>query len=393
MVKEVFVENGSITVNGDGEPGMVLLEVMTDEYKIAGLTLEQAKELSAALTEVVSSLEQSNALKALDMLSASINGDRSNLIGEIPVSEVKERRINHPSHHATGIPADAYLQQVKEKLNSVTLDVSKIVADTKESKLISMTGIPCIDAICGGVRSGELMVFTGTPGCGKTSIILSIAHHCAVENGKGVYIHVSELTKAEVEEKLLAMHMQWLVSLGASWETINAQKGRLKEILFPSGKHGRIIIDTDPINPMRFFDMMRTLKETYSDIECVIVDDVNLVGEYVKSERGAVGGWMDIAGKRVATELGVGVIFTQGLTVSGLAAVENNETLKLEHLAGLSEGRRYINQCISIIPHESEKGFIKMSTLKSRCTEGFNNVLMAVDFRRGTIEPITTVDE
>lgn len=66
------------------------------------------------------------------------------------------------------------------------------------------TGMGDLDAILRGSRAGELLVFGGRPGMGKTTAALQIARHAAVELGVGTAFYSIEMGRHELGLKHIA---------------------------------------------------------------------------------------------------------------------------------------------------------------------------------------------
>lgn len=65
-----------------------------------------------------------------------------------------------------------------------------------------MFGVQAIDAISGGMCSGELVVIAARPGCGKTSLATQIARHVAEKRGQVLFVSI-EMTKTELASREL----------------------------------------------------------------------------------------------------------------------------------------------------------------------------------------------
>jgi len=70
---------------------------------------------------------------------------------------------------------------------------------------IISTGFKDLDGLTGGMRPGELITVAGRPSLGKTSFLLNLAYHAAVDQLMPTAIFCLELESTEVAERLLTL--------------------------------------------------------------------------------------------------------------------------------------------------------------------------------------------
>lgn len=68
------------------------------------------------------------------------------------------------------------------------------------------TGLPSIDRITGGLRTGELFVLAGRPGVGKSAIAMNIAAHASIEEGVPAAVFSPKMPCHRVLRRLQLAH-------------------------------------------------------------------------------------------------------------------------------------------------------------------------------------------
>lgn len=66
------------------------------------------------------------------------------------------------------------------------------------------SGIPILDAFCGGLKTRNLTILAGRPGLGKTTLALQIADHVVCEQQRPVLFLSLDMTRGEITERLLS---------------------------------------------------------------------------------------------------------------------------------------------------------------------------------------------
>ena len=86
--------------------------------------------------------------------------------------------------------------------------VEEALADLEERPGSGLTGLPTgfvdFDAMTRGFHGGNLIVLAGRPGMGKTSLVLNIAQHLAIREGKGVGIFSLEMSHHELGLRIIS---------------------------------------------------------------------------------------------------------------------------------------------------------------------------------------------
>ena len=67
-------------------------------------------------------------------------------------------------------------------------------------------GIAALDEKLNGLQNGELALLVAYTSEGKTSLVVQLAHHAAVEQGRNVVILTTETLRPQVRRRLIARH-------------------------------------------------------------------------------------------------------------------------------------------------------------------------------------------
>ena len=76
----------------------------------------------------------------------------------------------------------------------------------------AVTGVPSgfvdFDRLTAGLQPSDLIIVAGRPSMGKTSFVMNIAEHCAIENKTGVAIFSLEMSKEQLVTRMLCSQAQ-----------------------------------------------------------------------------------------------------------------------------------------------------------------------------------------
>jgi replicative DNA helicase len=128
-------------------------------------------------------------------------------------------------------PAEALQNKIEVLVNEIpgvtngVIDLADVSLEFLKERMANVkeipgytTGFPVFDEYTSGLRPGDLCVFAGAPGCGKSTILLNVAKHLAFDNGLQVGWVATEHSAREevsrylsivsgVEEKLIGNGM------------------------------------------------------------------------------------------------------------------------------------------------------------------------------------------
>lgn len=201
-----------------------------------------------------------------------------------------------------------------------------------------ITGLPTgfreLDKLTMGLHPADLIVVAGRPSMGKSSFVLSIARHVAIQEGKSVGIFSLEMTKEQLLERLLCAEAQinlmrlrggYLGTESDTWRRILLAANRLQ-------KASILIDDTPAISVMELKAKARRMKAEQG-LDLLIVDYLQLVEGGAKVEvREQEISYIARSLKSLARELNIPVIACSQLS----RAVERRDS-KRPRLSDLRE--------------------------------------------------------
>ena len=128
------------------------------------------------------------------------------------------------------------------------------------------TGFADLDAKLAGMQDSNLLILAARPGLGKTSLVLNIAQHLAVEHKMPVGIFSLEMSKEELVDRLLVAQGEidsWRLKTGRlkdeDWTRVQEAMGQLADApLF--------IDDTPGINILEIRTKARKLQGRYMGV-------------------------------------------------------------------------------------------------------------------------------
>ncbi|UCC84632.1 MAG: replicative DNA helicase [Gemmatimonadota bacterium] len=199
----------------------------------------------------------------------------------------------------------------------------------------SVTGVPSgfqdLDNLTAGFQRSDLIVIAGRPSMGKTSLVLNVIQHAAIEHGTPVALFSLEMAKEAIVQRLLCAEGQV--------NSQNLRRGRLSEQeymqLATAAGHLNTapiwIDDTPAITALELRAKARRLKAEV-DLGLIVVDYLQLMrgprSESRVQEISAISGAL----KAVAKELAVPVI-----ALSQLSRAPEQRTDHRPQLADLRE--------------------------------------------------------
>ena len=118
--------------------------------------------------------------------------------------------------------ATAKTWSLKEDIKQAMTNMEKMMFNNGEILGLS-TGYPKLDNMINGLKPGELFVIAARPSMGKTSFLLNIVEHLALEEKKPVLVFSCEMPSVQLVERLLYARS------GVSKQDIISQKGKLSK--------------------------------------------------------------------------------------------------------------------------------------------------------------------
>ncbi|MBI2011022.1 MAG: replicative DNA helicase [Candidatus Colwellbacteria bacterium] len=196
------------------------------------------------------------------------------------------------------------------------------------------TGFIQLDNILSGLQPSDLIVIGARPSFGKTAFALDIARHIAVDLKKPVGIFSLEMSRPQVEDRLIAAEAQvdlWKLRTGrlkdeVEFEMLAAAADRLRP--------APLYIDDSPSpNIVEMRSMARRLQAELGDLSLIVVDYLQLI-EPRRTTDSMVQQVTEISRglKGLARELAVPII-----AVSQLSRAVEQRGIKRPQLADLRE--------------------------------------------------------
>ncbi|MBC6995859.1 replicative DNA helicase [Lewinella lacunae] len=203
-----------------------------------------------------------------------------------------------------------------------------------------LTGIPTgfteLDRLTSGLQPSDLIIVAARPAMGKTSFVLSMARHAAVEYGKGVALFSLEMSAAQLAGRIFSQDAEVNGQKMRNGKFDDAEWARLVEAMNRIGEAPIYIDDTAGINVFELRAKCRRLK-LEKGISMVIIDYLQLMSGSGESNKG-MNREQEVSGisralKGLAKELEVPVIALSQLS----RAVETRGGDKRPQLSDLRE--------------------------------------------------------
>ncbi|MEO7021327.1 MAG: replicative DNA helicase [Ktedonobacteraceae bacterium] len=138
------------------------------------------------------------------------------------------------------------------------------------------TGFTDLDRMTGGLQRSDLIILAARPGGGKTSLVLSLAHNCAVKYKNSVAIFSLEMSKEQLAQRFISMDAGIDQSrLRTGW----IEEDEWERIVFAGDKLSEASIwidDTAGISTMEMRSKARRL-QAEQGIDLIIVDYLQLM--------------------------------------------------------------------------------------------------------------------
>ncbi len=138
------------------------------------------------------------------------------------------------------------------------------------------SGFSDLDRMTGGFKDSDLIIVAGRPAMGKTSWVLNVALHAALESRKSVAIFSLEMSKEQLTERLLteqaqidAQRMHRGLLTDAEYERITAWLGPLGE--------AEIFIDDTPVMDELTLQLKARQAKLKHKVDMILVDYLQLM--------------------------------------------------------------------------------------------------------------------
>src|SRR5205823_7911171 len=143
-----------------------------------------------------------------------------------------------------------------------------------------VVGIPSgfhdLDRMTGGFKDSDLIVVAGRPAMGKTSWILNVGLHAALEAHKSVAIFSLEMSKEQLTERLLTEQAQIDAQRMHRGLLTEAEFDRVSNALGPLGE-AAIYIDDTPVMDELTFQLKARQAKMRHNIDMILLDYLQLM--------------------------------------------------------------------------------------------------------------------
>lgn len=171
------------------------------------------------------------------------------------------------------------------------------------------TGFVELDTMTSGLHSSGIIVVAGRPSSGKTSLCLNIAEHVSIENKRPVGVFSLEMSGEQLMGRLLCSQAAVDAAAIRTGFLSVEEQARLSRAKDRLAGANLFIDDTPLISVAEMRAKARRLKAQQGDLGLIIVDYMQLIGEYSDAE-GDAQATLKICYslKALATELNVPVM-------------------------------------------------------------------------------------
>ena len=146
------------------------------------------------------------------------------------------------------------------------------------------TGYPKLDSMINGLKGGELFVIAARPSMGKTSFLLNIVEHLALDVKRPVLVFSCEMPSVQLVERLLYARS------GVSKQELIAQKGKLtnenmSRFLRATKEYSAsnlIIDDTSAISISELRAKARRVKKEHPELCAIGIDYLQLMRSHTR---------------------------------------------------------------------------------------------------------------
>ena len=138
------------------------------------------------------------------------------------------------------------------------------------------TGFVDLDRVTGGFKDSDLIIVAGRPSMGKTSLVLNVALHAAINLGKSIAIFSLEMSKEQLTERLMTEYAEIDAQRMHRGQLSDVEYGRLSERLGPLSE-APIFIDDTPVLDDLGLQLKARQAKLQVGIDMVLVDYLQLM--------------------------------------------------------------------------------------------------------------------
>ena len=152
-----------------------------------------------------------------------------------------------------------------------------------------IVGIPSgfidLDRMTGGFKDSDLIVVAGRPAMGKTSWVLNVALHAALDHHKSIAIFSLEMSREQLTERLLTEHSRIDAQRMHKGLLTEAEYDRLGSALGPLGEAEIYIDDTPVMDELTLMLKARQARMRHK-VDMIVVDYLQLMHGRARGDDG-----------------------------------------------------------------------------------------------------------
>lgn len=166
--------------------------------------------------------------------------------------------------------------RVKDLIGEVLDIFEQLAAGQRGMEGIPM-GYPLLDGMCNGLKPGEMMIIAARPSMGKTSFMMNIVEHIAVDQKKGALVFSCEMSGQQIVQRLLFSRARFaLQNLKPGFKLTKEELKRIKQAA-QDLTNAPLFIDDTPSLPIGDLRAKARRKKRDDDIQLIAVDYLQLM--------------------------------------------------------------------------------------------------------------------
>ncbi|MDP0490277.1 MAG: replicative DNA helicase [Verrucomicrobiota bacterium JB023] len=139
------------------------------------------------------------------------------------------------------------------------------------------TGYPDLDGMCSGLKPGEMFIIAARPSMGKTSFMMNIVEHIAVDKMKPSLVFSCEMSAQQIVQRLLFSRARFALSaLKPGFKPTKEELLRIKKAASDLS-NAPLFIDDTPSLPIGDLRAKARRKKREEDIQLIAVDYLQLM--------------------------------------------------------------------------------------------------------------------
>lgn len=286
---------------------------------------------------------------------------------------------------------------VNEELDEIIDEYNNM----KERDDFILTGFSAVDKCTGGLFPGELWLWVGYTGEGKTFSCINIGHNAAYVHGKNVLYLTSETVREVVRRRLISRHARHLFDCGidlTAWKTgkltdecLKIIQNTINDTKKKKNEYGTFYIIQMPANANTdYVSATLTRYQSLFNFDLCILDSIHLLipKKHRQSEYSELGDMLiEIKKIIVAHNNGRGVPLISPWHTNR-ASWDNAKQCGYytkSSLAKTGEAERSADVIVTILCQDSDEKKLKGSIIKNRDGEELKDFYLNVDFSQGYV--------